>query len=248
MTESATAEAIFEELGMPPGSYNLKKLTSRQRLVSRRLTEAASSIPSFSLTVTVEMENLITLREEHNAKEPVKLSLNDLIVKAAAVAVELVKEVNASYSDLGIAEHHNVDIAIAVASKYGLITPIVRAANKKTPAEIAGAIRDLSARANEGKLQPAEYTGGSFCVSNLGMFDIENFTSIINPPHSAILSVGSVRRQPRLIGDDCVAMRVMTVTLTCDHRLVDGTTGARWLSIFKDHIQNPICNRPTIET
>jgi pyruvate dehydrogenase E2 component (dihydrolipoamide acetyltransferase) len=163
-----------------------------------------------------------------------------MIIKAAAAALRRVPEANASYSPEGIAFHHHADIAVAVAIDGGLITPIVRAADTKGVAQIAAEMKDLAERARTRKLKPEEYLGGTFSISNLGMMGIRSFASIINEPQGAILSVGAGERRPVARGDQLGIATVMTVTLTCDHRVVDGAIGARWLAAFKTMIETPI--------
>jgi pyruvate dehydrogenase E2 component (dihydrolipoamide acetyltransferase) len=163
-----------------------------------------------------------------------------MLIKAAAVALKRQPDANASYTPDGIARHHHADIAVAVAIDGGLITPIVRAAETKGLAEIAREMKDLAERARTRKLKPEEFQGGTFSISNLGMFGIKSFASIINEPQGAILSVGAGEKRPVVRGDELAAATVMTVTLTCDHRVVDGAIGARWLAAFKALVEDPI--------
>ena len=169
-----------------------------------------------------------------------KVSVNDMVIKAAAVALKQVPEANASYTPEGIAMHHHADIAMAVAVPHGLITPIIRAAETKGLAQIAAEAKDLAERARTKKLKPEEYLGGTFSVSNLGMFGVRSFGSIINEPQGCILSVGIGDKRPVVRGDELAVATVMSVTLTCDHRVVDGATGARWLQAFKQLLEDPI--------
>jgi pyruvate dehydrogenase E2 component (dihydrolipoamide acetyltransferase) len=170
----------------------------------------------------------------------VKVSVNDLVIKAAAMALKAVPEANASYTPEGFARHHNADIAVAVALEHGLITPIVRKAETKTLAEIAVEMKDLAGRARDRKLKPEEYQGGTFSVSNLGMFGIKSFASIVNEPQGAILSVGVGEKRPVVRGETLAIATVMNVTLTCDHRVVDGAIGARFLQVFKGFVEDPV--------
>ncbi|WP_411287938.1 2-oxo acid dehydrogenase subunit E2, partial [Phenylobacterium sp.] len=173
-------------------------------------------------------------------KQGVKVSVNDLVIKAAAVALKQVPEANASYSPEGIAMHHHADIAMAVALEHGLITPIIRSAELKGLAQIATEAKDLAERARTKKLKPEEFQGGTFTVSNLGMFGIKSFASIINQPQGAILSVGAGEQRPVVRGGELAVATVMSVTLTCDHRVVDGAIGARWLAAFKALVEDPL--------
>jgi len=236
------AQLSLEGMGIPPGSYDLIPLDGMRRTVARRLTEAARDIPHFPLTIDVEIDALLASRAEINAlleKEGVKISVNDMIIKACAMALKHEPNANASYSPEGIALHHNADVAMAVALEGGLITPIIRKAETKSLAQIATEAKDLAARARARKLKPEEYLGGTFSVSNLGMFGIRQFSSIINPPQGCILSVGVGEKRPIVRNDQLAIATMMTVTLTCDHRVVDGATGAKWLQAFRTMIEKP---------
>jgi len=233
----------LEQLGIPAGSYDLKPLDGMRRTVARRLTESFRDIPHFPLDVDIELDALLATRTSINALlagEGVKVSVNDMVIKAAAVALRRVPDANASFTPEGIAYHHHADIAVAVAIDGGLITPIIRAAETKGVAQIAAEMKELAERARNRKLKPEEYLGGTFSISNLGMFGIRSFSSIINPPQGAILSVGVGERRPIVKGDAVAIATIMSVTLTCDHRVVDGVIGARWLAAFKALIENPI--------
>lgn len=200
-------------------------------------------MPHFPLTIDLEIDGLLAARTRINAlleKDGVKVSVNDLVMKAAAVALKRVPEANASYTPEGIAMHHHADIAMAVAVPGGLITPIIRAAETKGLAQIATEAKDLAERARNKKLKPEEFQGGTFSVSNLGMFGIKTFASILNEPQGCILSVGAGEKRPVVRGDKLEIATVMSVTLTCDHRVVDGATGARWLQAFRALIEEPL--------
>ncbi len=230
-------------MGIPDGSYDLIPLDGMRKTVARRLTDSFRDVPHFPLNMDLEIDSLLAARAKINAMlEPqgVKVSVNDLVIKAAAIALKQVPEANASYSAEGIAMHHHADIAMAVALEHGLITPIIRNAELKGLAQIATEAKDLAARARSRKLKPEEYQGGTFSVSNLGMFGIRSFASIINEPQGAILSVGVGEKRPVVRGDQLAVATVMSVTLTCDHRVVDGAIGARWLAAFKILIEDPI--------
>ena len=233
----------LEQQGIPAGSYDLIPLDGMRKTVARRMTESFRDVPHFPLTVDIELDALLAARAKINAmleKSGGKVSVNDMVIKAAAVALMQVKEANASYTPDGIAMHHHADIAMAVAVPGGLITPIIRAAETKGLAQIAAEAKDLAERARTKKLKPEEFQGGTFTVSNLGMFGIKSFASIINEPQGAILSVGAGEKRPVVRGDQLAVATVMTVTLTCDHRVVDGAIGARWLAAFKPLIEDPI--------
>ncbi len=234
----------LEQMGIAPGSYELVPLDGMRKTVARRMTEFFRDVPHFPLTIDIEIDGLLAARARINAMLEAsgggKVSVNDLVIKAAATALKRVPEANASYTPEGIALHHHADIAVAVAIEGGLITPIVRAAETKGVAAIAAEMKDLAERARARKLKPEEFQGGTFSISNLGMFGIKSFASILNEPQGAILSVGAGEKRPVVRGDQLAVATVMTVTLTCDHRVVDGAIGARWLAAFKAMIADPI--------
>jgi pyruvate dehydrogenase E2 component (dihydrolipoamide acetyltransferase) len=233
----------LEQMGIAPGTYDLIPLDGMRRTVARRLTDSFRDIPHFPLNLDLEIDGLLAARAKINAlleKDGVKVSVNDLVLKASATALMRVPEANASFTPEGIAMHHHADIAMAVAVPGGLITPIIRSADTKGLAQIATEAKDLAERARSKKLKPEEYQGGTFSVSNLGMFGIRSFSSIINEPQGCILSVGAGEKRPVVHGDQLAVATVMSVTLTCDHRVVDGAVGARWLQAFKALIEDPI--------
>ncbi|HEY8570822.1 pyruvate dehydrogenase complex dihydrolipoamide acetyltransferase [Phenylobacterium sp.] len=233
----------LEQMGIPAGSYDLIPLDGMRKTVARRMTDSFRDVPHFPLTIDLEIDGLLAARTKVNAlleKEGLKVSVNDFVLKAAAIALKRVPEANASYAPEGIAMHHHADIAMAVAVPGGLITPIIRQAETKGLAEIAREAKDLAERARNKKLKPEEFQGGTFSVSNLGMFGIRTFASIINEPQGCILSVGTGEKRPVVRGDQLAIATVMSVTLTCDHRVVDGAVGSRWLAAFKALIEDPI--------
>ncbi|MGJ8559949.1 MAG: pyruvate dehydrogenase complex dihydrolipoamide acetyltransferase [Litorimonas sp.] len=233
---------MLTKMGIPPESYRLEPLDGVQKVIARRLTSSNVNVPDFPLTIDCEIDALLAMRKELNGQAPegIKISVNDMLIRACALSLKALPETNASYTEDGIAYHHNADVAVAVASERGLITPIVRQAENKGLSMISDEMKDLAGRARDGKLKPQEYQGGSFSISNLGMMGIREFGSIINEPHGMILSVGSGEPRP-VVKDGALAIAtVMTVTLTCDHRVVDGAAGARWLQHFKGLIQNPL--------
>ena len=215
--------------------------TGMRRAIARRLTESKQNVPHFYLSVDCRMDALLALRAQANQGGAVKLSVNDFIVRAAALALREVPEVNVSWHEDAIEYHAGADISVAVATDGGLVTPIVRDADIKSLSAIAGEIVELAGRAKINRLKPEEFTGGSLTVSNLGMYGISQFAAIINPPQAAILAVGAAERRP-VVGDngELVAATVMTVTLSADHRAVDGAVGARWLAAFRTLIENPV--------
>ena len=226
--------------------HRLVAHSSMRKTIARRLTEAKQSVPHFYLSMDIELDALLKLRAELNARAPkdgpgvFKLSVNDLIIKASAAALRKVPGVNASFTDEGIAFYDNVDISVAVSIPDGLITPIIRQADHKGLATISNEMKELAGLAKSGKLKPEQFQGGGFSISNLGMFGVANFAAIINPPQGAILAVGA--GEPRaVVKDGALAVAtVMTCTLSVDHRVVDGALGAQWLAAFKAIIEDPL--------
>jgi pyruvate dehydrogenase E2 component (dihydrolipoamide acetyltransferase) len=212
-----------------------------RRVIASRLTESIGPIPTFYLTVEIEMDNALELRKSINSSisDEQKVSVNDIIVKAAAMALKKHPFVNASYQDKSIRFYGQADIGVAVAIDEGLITPVVRGADLKGVVEIAGEIKALAAKAKAKKLQPEEYTGATFSISNLGMFGIKEFTAIINPPEAGIIAVGGAEPTPVVRDGQVVVRSIMHVTMSCDHRVVDGATGAKFLQTFKQNLEQP---------
>lgn len=217
--------------------------TSKMRqVIAQRLGESIGPIPTFYLTVEIEMDNALELRKQINAtlSDDAKISVNDIIVKVAAMSLMKHPFVNASYRDTSIRFYDQADIGVAVAVDEGLITPVIRAADHKGFAEIAREVKELAGRARDRKLQPEEYTGATFSISNLGMFGIKEFTAIINPPEAAILAVGGAAQTPVVRDGQIVVRNIMNVTMSCDHRVIDGATGAKFLQTFKQLLENPV--------
>ena len=231
------------QMGIPDGSYDLVPLDGMRKAIARRLTDSFRDVPHFPLTIDCEIDGLLAARARVNAmleKDGIKVSVNDFVIKASAMALKAVPEANASYSPEGLAMHHHADVAMAVAIDGGLITPIIRKAETKSLREIATESKDLAKRARDRKLKPEEFQGGTFSVSNLGMFGIKAFASIINEPQGAIMSVGAGEQRPVVKDGQLAVATVMTVTLTCDHRVVDGAIGAKFLQVFKAMIEDPV--------
>jgi pyruvate dehydrogenase E2 component (dihydrolipoamide acetyltransferase) len=231
------------QMGIPDGSYDLIPLDAMKKAVARRMVDSIQNVPHFPLFIDVEIDQLMAVRAKVNKMlEPqgIKVSVNDFVIKAAALALKAVPEANASYTPEGIAMHRNADVSMAVAIDGGLITPIIKKAETKGLAQIATESKDLAKRARDRKLKPDEFQGGTFSVSNLGMFGIKQFTSIINEPQGCIMSVGAGEQRAVVKNGQVVPATVMTVTLTCDHRVVDGATGARFLQAFKPLIEDPV--------
>jgi pyruvate dehydrogenase E2 component (dihydrolipoamide acetyltransferase) len=233
---------ILDDRVYAPDTYELKPLDGMRKTVAKRLTQSFMQVPHFPLNIDITLDNLLESRSAINAAAPkdVKISVNDLLIKAAALALIDEPDCNASYTDKGIAYHKHANISVAVAVEGGLITPVIFKAEGKGLAEISEEMKDLANRARERKLKPQEYMGGTFSISNLGMFGIKSFASIINPPEGMILSVGAGEK--RAVVDDkgaIVARTVMSVTLTCDHRVIGGAEGAKWLAAFKRYVETP---------
>jgi len=220
--------------------------TSMRRIIARRLTEAKQTAPHFYVSMDIELDALLKLRSELNEKSPkegpaaFRLSVNDMVIKAAAIALRRVPKVNASWLDDSIALYDDVDISVAVSIPDGLITPIIRKADQKGLGAISREMRALVERAKAGRLKPEEYQGGSFSISNMGMYGVSEFTAIINPPQSAILSVAA-GSQRAVVKDGAITIAtVMTCTLSVDHRVLDGALGAQWLGAFKAIVEDPL--------
>lgn len=211
-----------------------------RRTIARRLIESKASIPHFYLSADCRMDRLLALRAEINAAGTRKISVNDFIVKAVAAALQSVPDMNVSWTEAALRKYQQADISVAVSTEGGLITPVVRNAGSKTLSAISREIVDLAARARSGALAPNEYQGGSFTVSNLGMFGVREFSAIINPPQAAILAVGATLSQPVVVDGQLAVAQVMKVTLSVDHRAVDGALAAQWLAAFQRCIENPL--------
>jgi pyruvate dehydrogenase E2 component (dihydrolipoamide acetyltransferase) len=215
---------------------NIKKITAK------RLLESKTTVPHFYLTIECRLDNLLAARKEINnsAGNEFKLSVNDFIIKAAAMALKAYPAANVAWSEAAVLQYDHADISVAVATPNGLITPIVKRAETKGLKEISKEVKELAAKARDGKLKPEEFQGGTFTVSNLGMFGIKEFAAIINPPQSCILAVGAGLEQPVVDNGQIKIATVMTCTLSTDHRTVDGAVGAEYLQIFKQYIENPV--------
>lgn len=228
------------------GTYDLVPLDNMRKTVASRLTVAKSTIPHFYLTIDCELDKLLEARKRLNDNAPnegpsaYKLSVNDFIIKAMALAMQYVPAANATWSNQGILHHKRSDVAVAVAVEGGLYTPVIRHADLKTLSEISNEMKDLALKARSKKLSPADYVGGTTSISNLGMMGIKKFDAVINPPHATILAVGAGEKRPVIIDDQVIARTIMSVTLSCDHRVVDGALGAELLNAFKGFIEDPV--------
>jgi pyruvate dehydrogenase E2 component (dihydrolipoamide acetyltransferase) len=234
---------LYEE-----GSYDLVPHDGMRRTIAQRLTAATQSMPTFYLTIDCDIGKLSAAREEINAAAPkdkdkkplYKLSVNDFVIKAMALALQRIPEANVSWSEAAMLKHKHSDIGVAVALPFGLITPIIRKAETKSLSAISNEMKDLAARARARKLKPNEYQGGTSSVSNLGMYGIKDFTAVINPPQSSILAVGTGEQRAVVRNGQIVPATIMSVTLSCDHRAVDGALGAELIGAFKMLIENPV--------
>ena len=222
-------------------AYRDEPASEIRKVIAKRLVTSLGPVPHFFLTTEIEMDRAAEMRRGINALDPdLKISINDVIIKVAAAALIQHPEVNASFQDKFIRYYEHADIGVAVAIEDGLITPIVRAANQKSLSEIAAEVRELAERARSRKLKPEEYTGATFSISNLGMFGIDEFTAVINPPEGAILAVGAMAAKPVVRDNEIVIRQMMRVTMSCDHRVIDGATGAKFLQTFKKILENPL--------
>jgi len=227
-------------VGAPARSDETVKNSPMRKTIARRLTESHQDIPTFFLTASFDMQGFVDLRSQLKEQLPdVKVSYNDILIKAVAAALVDHPEVNASWGDKAITQHGRVDIGVAVALPQGLITPVVRNADQLTLSQIGSTVRELAGRAREQKLAPEEYTGGTFTISNLGMMNIEHFTAIINPPEAGILAVGSIVQTPVVEEGELIIAHRMKVTMTCDHRVIDGAVGAAFLQTLRRYVENP---------
>jgi pyruvate dehydrogenase E2 component (dihydrolipoamide acetyltransferase) len=235
--------ALFED-----GSYEVIPHDGMRRTIAQRLTASAQTVPHFYLTIDCDIGKLLEAREQINATAPkdkdgkpsYKLSVNDFVIKAMAIALQRVPDCNVSWTEGGMLKHKHSDIGVAVAMPGGLITPIIRKAETKSLSTISSEMRDFAARARARKLKPEEYQGGTTAISNLGMYGIKDFTAVINPPHATILAVGASEERAVARNGKIEAAHMMSVTLSCDHRAIDGALGAELIGVFKMLIENPV--------
>ena len=235
--------ALFE-----PGSYEIVPHDGMRRTIAQRLTASVQNVPHFYLTIDCDIGKLLAAREEINADAPkdkekkplYKISVNDFVIKAMAIALQQIPNCNVSWTEAGMLKHRHSDIGVAVAMPGGLITPIIRKAETKSLSMISNEMKDFAARARARKLKPEEYQGGTTAVSNLGMYGINHFTAVINPPHATILAVGTSEERPVVRAGKIEIASIMSVTLSCDHRAIDGALGAELIGAFKVLIENPV--------
>ena len=228
------------------GTYDVVPHDTMRKTIAARLTQAKATIPHFYLTIDCELDNLLEARQRLNMRSPkdgpksYRLSVNDFIIKAMGLALMRVPTANATWTQQGMLFHKHADVAVAVAIEGGLFTPVIRSVEDKTLVEISQQMRDLAERARKRRLAPHEYQGGSTAISNLGMYAIKNFDAVINPPHATILAVGQSEKRPIVKGNEIQIANMMSVTLSCDHRVVDGALGAQLLSAFRGFIEEPV--------
>ncbi len=238
----ADVEAALTKTPARSGEYTEISLNNMRKVIAKRLTESKQQIPHFYLNIDCNLDMLLQLRTSLNNrnKNGVKISVNDFVIKACAQALIQVPEANAAWHDTVIRQYHSADVAVAVAIDGGLVTPILRSAETKSITALSTEIKALAEKARAGKLVPEEYQGGTFTLSNLGMFGITNFSAILNPPQACILAVGAGEKRPIVKDDKIIIATMMTCTLSVDHRAVDGAVGARFLSAFKSLIEDPL--------
>jgi pyruvate dehydrogenase E2 component (dihydrolipoamide acetyltransferase) len=233
--------ALYEK-----GSYEVVPHDNMRRVIAQRLTQSKQTIPHFRLSVDCRIDELLRARERMNSVSPkegpraYKLSVNDFAIKALGLALQQVPAANVTWTDAGTLRHRYSDIGVAVAIEGGLFTPIIRHAELKSMSEISNEMRDLADRARKRRLAPHEYQGGTTSISNLGMYGIKSFDAVINPPHATILAVGMGEKRPVVVGDKVEVATMVTCTLSCDHRVVDGAVGAELLGAFRMLIEDPV--------
>jgi pyruvate dehydrogenase E2 component (dihydrolipoamide acetyltransferase) len=238
----AAIRKFFEE-----GTYDVVPHDGMRKIVASRLLQATQTIPHFYLTMDCDIGTLLKVRQKLNDSAPKdadgkpawKLSVNDFIIKALALALIRVPDANATWTEAGMLKHHRADVGVAVAVEGGLFTPVIRAAETRTLSQISNQMKDLAARARKRRLKPEEYQGGTTAVSNLGMYGVRDFDAVINPPHATILAVGAGEERAVVVDGKVEVRTLMSVTLSCDHRVVDGALGAQLLGAFKSFIEEP---------
>lgn len=221
-------------------SFEEVPVSQMRKTIAARLSESKFSAPHFYLTMEINMDKAVAAREQMNAVSEVKISMNDLVIKAAAAALRKNPKVNSSWLGTKIRYNHHIHIGVAMAVEEGLLVPVVRFADQKGLSQISAEVKDYGKRAKEKKLQPQDWAGNTFTISNLGMFGIEEFTAIINPPDACIMAVGAVKDAVGVVNGEVKPVKTMKVTLSCDHRVVDGTIGAAFLNTFKEYLEEPV--------
>jgi pyruvate dehydrogenase E2 component (dihydrolipoamide acetyltransferase) len=239
--EAAPQLRLVQTPQVGASGYRDEPASEIRKVIAKRLVTSLGPIPHFFLTTDIEMDRAAEMRRGINALDPdLKISINDIIIKVTAAALMQHPQVNASFQEKIVRYYEHADIGVAVAIEEGLITPVVRAADQKSLSQIAAEVRELAERARTRKLKPEEYTGATFSISNLGMFGIDEFTAVINPPEGGILAVGAMTPKPVVRNNEIVIRQMMRVTMSCDHRIIDGATGAKFLQTFKKILENPL--------
>ena len=245
MAKAPSDEQVLKNFA--EGTYELVPHDGMRKTIAKRLVEAKQTIPHFYVAIDCELDALLALRKQLNDAAPVKddkpaykLSVNDMVIKALALALRDVPDANVSWTETAMVKHRHADVGVAVSIPGGLITPIIRKAEEKSLSTISNEMKDLGKRAKERKLKPEEYQGGTSAVSNMGMMGVKHFSAVINPPHATILAVGAGEKRPVVKNGELAIAEVMTVTLSTDHRCVDGALGAELLAAFKRYIENPM--------
>jgi pyruvate dehydrogenase E2 component (dihydrolipoamide acetyltransferase) len=241
VASAKASSAPAPKLGPPPALQQKDiPLSAMRRTIAKRLAESTGPIPHFYLTVDLDVTELLSVRKQLNDIAESKVSVNDFIVRASALALRHHPNVNSSWGDEAIRQHGEVHVGVAVATPEGLLTPVIRNADQKDVVSIAGEVKTLADKAKNRKLKPEEYQGGTFTISNLGMFGIEEFTAIINPPNSAILAVGAAMPTPTAVNGQVAIRDRMKITMSCDHRVIDGAAGAQFLQTLRTYIEQPL--------
>ncbi len=242
--ESGNTHRRGSSVGRNPEEYILKPHNNIRKIIAKRLVESKQEIPHFYLNIECNLDRLLEARQDINLASGTppsyKLSVNDMVIKAVGLALRDVPAANASWDDSGVIMYNNIDVSVAVAIDDGLITPVVRNADQKSLPELSNEMKQLAVKAKENKLKPEEFQGGGFTISNLGMYGIRRFNAIINPPQSCILAVGEGVKRPIIEDDKVTIATIMDVTLSCDHRVVDGAVAAKFLSAFREYIEHPV--------
>jgi pyruvate dehydrogenase E2 component (dihydrolipoamide acetyltransferase) len=239
--DASSYPRVVETTRFGASAYRDEPASEIRKVIAKRLVTSLGPVPHFFLTTEIEMDRAAEMRRGINALDPdLKISINDVIIKVAATALLQHSQVNASFQDKFVRYYERADVGVAVAIEDGLITPVVRSADQKSLSQIAAEVRELAERARSRKLKPEEYTGATFSISNLGMFGIDEFTAVINPPEGAILAVGAMNAKPVVRDNEIVIRQMMRVTMSCDHRVIDGATGAKFLQTFKKILENPL--------
>jgi pyruvate dehydrogenase E2 component (dihydrolipoamide acetyltransferase) len=237
---NGTVVAAGSRSGLTTETFTDEPVTQMRKTIARRLAESKFTAPHFYLTLDIDMDNAIAFRKSVNNVEGYKISFNDIVVKAVALSLRKHPAVNSAWMGDFIRRNQHVHIGVAVAVDEGLLVPVVRFADTKSFMEISGEVKNFAEKAKTKKLQPSDWEGNTFTISNLGMFGIESFTAIVNPPDSCILAVGGIKEVPVVKNGAIVPGNVMKVTLSCDHRVVDGASGAAFLQSFKECMENPV--------